>query len=199
MDHTLVWVLVSLIFSLISYGVCFKDIFWGDTKPHPYTFLIWTITQSTATFALGEGEAGWGIIVYISGTIFVFVIFCITFFRRTENITKTDLVFLGLALTGFAILWFFDSPFIGVLIVTAVDLIGFAPTLRKSWNNPWEESLKFWAITMLAGFFFLLSLEHYNRLTLTYSVALDGAILVLIVFCLIRRRKIAPPDGEAPQ
>lgn len=199
MELTLVWVFLSIFFGFISYGMLLYDIFWGDTRPHLYTFLIWTITQATATFALKEGHAGWAILPYVSGTIFVFVVFCISHFRGTKDVARFDLGCLIAALLGVGTWYVFDSPFAAVLIVTSIDLVGFIPTLRKSWHNPWEESLKFWLITGLSGLFFILALEEHNRLTLTYSLGLDGGIAVLIILCLIRRRTVKRPSEVSTQ
>ena len=93
---------IKIIFSIIAsllvifggYVFYLKDIFSRKTKPHIYTWLIWTITQGVALLGLLYGKGGWGALALSISTILVFIIFLISFKYGTKNITKFDTIIL---------------------------------------------------------------------------------------------------------
>jgi hypothetical protein len=72
--------LVAVIIAIVSYIPYFRDIFVGKTKPHLFTWLVWTLLSAIAFFGqiFNQGGAGaWvtGVIAIVSGIIFILAIF----------------------------------------------------------------------------------------------------------------------------
>lgn len=55
MDYKLIIAIIAAVLTIIAYIPYFRDIFANKTKPHLFTWLIWGITQGTATVALLYG------------------------------------------------------------------------------------------------------------------------------------------------
>jgi len=178
----------SVLLDGVGYYPYFRDIFRKQTKPHLYTWLIWIITQGTATVAMIYGGANFGAWPFITGTILVALVFALSFKYGTKDITRSDTVLLIFALLAVAAWWLLDSPVASVAMVTAIDAIGFIPTIRKSYADPWSETIFFWVTMSIIDILAILALEQYNFLTVTYSVMLVIGNGIVIAVCFFRRK-----------
>src|SRR5262245_28245295 len=104
--------------------------FRGKTKPHAYTWLIWTITLGTAMAGLFRGHGGCVALPIGSGTFLVFVTFLLSFKYGTKNITRSDAVTLIAALGAVVVWWQLKNPLAAVLMVSLIDVIGYIPSVR---------------------------------------------------------------------
>ena len=189
---------IKLIFAVLATAIAvlgaflpyLRDMFRGKTKPHAYTWLVWTITQGTAIAGLIYGDGGWGAVALIVGTAFVFLIFLLSFKYGTRNITKGDTIVLIAALSAIVVWWQLESPLLAVFMVSIIDVLGYIPSFRKTFEEPWTEPPVPWAIFSLSNLFTILALKEYNLLTLTYVFAITSANLILLTICLIRRRVV---------
>ncbi len=190
----IVFASIAGVLELVAFYPYFRDIFLKKTQPHIYTWLIWALTQGTATAALLYGGGGWkGATGLAAGTSLIVVIFFLSFRYGTKNITKSDTLTLVAALSALLIWWGLHSPLLAVLMVTAIDISGYIPTFRKSWEEPWSETVETWLIWCVGNVFCILALNEYNPLTLTYLVTITAANLILAGMCLMRRRLVPKP------
>jgi hypothetical protein len=114
----------------------------------------------------------------------------LSFRYGTRDITWGDTAIL-LGAVGAILLWVvFDRPLLSVLFVTGIDMLGYVPSFRKSYADPWGETLSSWFLFALSNMFALLALSEYNLLTATYFVSITVANLALFLFCMYRRMKI---------
>lgn len=165
----------------------------GTTKPHAYTWFIWTLTQGTATAALWYGGGGYAAVGLSAGTSFIFITFLLSLRYGTKNITGTDTIFLLLALAAIGAWRFLDSPLTAVIIATAADALGYLPSIRKCIHEPWSESLVTWGMFTLSAACAILALAAYTPLTLIYLVMSFAADIVLSAVCIVRRRQVPKP------
>ncbi len=185
-----VFAIMSTIMTIaISYPYV-KDIFLKKTKPHIYTWLIWSITQGTATTVLWYGGGKFATIGLAIGTLIVIFVFFLSFKYGTKNITRSDAFILITALLAIIVWWQLDSPLLAVFMVSAIDVLGYIPTYRKSFANPWTETLEFWFVMTIAGVLDLFASAQYNLLTVTYIATLIAANVVLLTVLLYRRKKL---------
>jgi hypothetical protein len=185
--------LAATVLVMISYIPYIRDMLKGITKPHAYTSLVWTITQGTASAALLYGGAGIGSLSLAVGTVLVFVTFLLSLWYGSKNITRGDSIVLGSALIAVVVWWQLDQPLLSVIMVTAIDAWAYIPSWRKSYEEPWSETLSSWYIFLVAGFLSIIALQEYNLLTLTYIVVYNIANITLVAICLYRRRVIPKP------
>jgi len=178
---------------LLSFIPYFRSIFRKETMPHAYTWLIWSITQGTAAagvFAGGGGLIGIGLGV---SAVLIFIIFLLSLRYGTPNITRSDGVVLAAAIAAVFVWWQLHEPVLAVLMVCVIDGLGYIPTFRKSFIEPWSENLTSWITFCVAYVFSLIALESYNLLTLPYIVMCLGINLCLIGMLLIRRSVVPKP------
>lgn len=189
MDWKLVLGIVTVLVTVIGYVPYFRDIFAKKTKPHLYTWLIWGITQGTATAALLYGGGKFGSLGLLVGTVLVAIICLLSFRYGTRNITKSDTAVLVLALLAIVAWWQLGNPVISVLMVSAIDGLGYIPTFRKTWLDPSTETLSFWIIMTAVNVLTLLANAEHNILTMTYSIMLGVANITMVLLILWKRRR----------
>ncbi len=190
MDIKIILTLVATLIGIVAFLLYFKDTFSLKTKPHVYTWLIWAITQGTAVFGIWYGGGGWGALELTVGTLFVIAVFLFSLKYGTKNITKSDMVILIAALAAIVVWWQLHQPLISVLMVSAIDVIGYVPSFRKSYEEPWSETLISWMLFSASNIFAISALKEYNALTVTYLAAITSANIALLFICYFRRQLI---------
>ena len=190
MDIKFIIAIVAIIPTTLGYLPYLRDIFAKKTKPHLYTWLIWMITQGTATAALLHGGGKFGSLSLIVGLFFIFTTFLLSFKYGTKDITKKDTFILILAFLAIMVWWQLDNPIAAVLMISAIDGAGYIPTIRKSFRDPWSETILFWIIMSVVILLALVSNAEYNFLTVFYLLTLFLVNTALVLVCFFRRLSI---------
>ena len=190
---------IAAVIGVAAFYPYLRDTFSLKTKPHAYTWLIWTITQGTATAAIWYGGGGLGGLNLAICTFLIASVFFFSLRFGTKNITKADTAVLVAALVAIIFWWRLHEPVLAVLMVSLIDILGYIPSFRKSYREPWSETLVSWAAFVVSDIFALLALREYNLLTMTYIISIAVSNAALVFFCLSRRRSLPPPSGAGPQ
>lgn len=189
----LTFAILATVIGIGGYIPYFRDIFLKKTKPHLYSWLVWLITQSTATVAFVYGKGGFGALSFVVGTILVFVVFILSFKYGTKNIKWNDVVSLAGALIAVLIWWQLDNPRLSVLLISIIDSVAFIPTFRKSLEEPWSETLSYWALMATSCILLILATAEYNFLTITYLATLTAGNSIVWTICFYRRKVVKNP------
>lgn len=179
---------------MLAFYPYFRDIHKKITRPHPYTWLILSITQGVGTVSIIFGGGGLGAVYLGIGTIFNLIIFLLSLHHDTKNITRSDVIVLIIALIAIAIWWLLDNPVVAIAVISAIDVLSYIPTFRKTYLKPYQETIQTWLLFAVANIFSLLALDNYNFLTLAYLMSLTSAN-ILLVFWLVWRRQIIPQSS----
>jgi len=196
MDIKLILTIIATLIGVIAFFPYLRDTFSLKTKPHAYTWLVWAITQSTAVFGIWYGGGGWGALNLTIGTLFVIAVFLFSLKFGTKNITKSDTSILIAALLAIVVWWQLKQPLISILMVSVIDVIGYVPSFRKSYQEPWSETLISWILFSASNLFAILALKEYNLLTVTYLAAITSANIGLFFVCYFRRRFVPKPQVQ---
>jgi hypothetical protein len=182
---------ISALLVIISYLPYVLDIIKKKTKPHSYTWLIWSITQTIAIFGILQGHGG-GPATYplIIGSILCFAVFILSIFFGTKDITVLDSIVLFLALGAIFIWLKLNSLIFAVILVSIIDFLGYIPSFRKSYNNPWTETISAWIGFILSGCCGLLALNKINLLTSVYIITITSANIIISLICIVRRKQL---------
>ena len=189
MEYKLVLGIIAIIIGLYSYIPYFRDIFAKKTKPHAFSWFVWGVLTATAFVA--QMQKGGGAGAWITGVTAVLClsVAVIAFFRGEKNITKFDWGCLVAALLGIVLWLITNNPLTAVIIVTITDAIGFAPTFRKAYHKPYEETISTYFLSSLKFAIALFALESYSLTTWLYPASLVLANGVFAVMVLLRRKK----------
>lgn len=140
-----------------------------------------------AQFAKGAGAGAW-ITGFVASACLTISMIALS--QGEKDITRSDWVCFVTALLA-TVLWVIThNPLSAVLVVTAADGLGYVPTFRKSYHDPWSEPPNGYALATLRGVFGVLSLASFNLTTVFYPAVvmlLDGSFTIML---LIRRRQL---------
>jgi hypothetical protein len=183
--------------AIISYIPYIRDMRRGRTKPHAFSWLIWTIITYIAGAAQLAGGGGWGsMVAFTTGTISAWIAFY-AFRHRAITITKGDWISLVIALGAIPLWLFTKQPLLSVIIVSIIDLVAFWITIRKTYNLPYSENL---AQNLMSTGKHVLTIgaqQHYSWVTILYPVSLAFATASFCIMLLIRRSQVGAPKHES--
>ena len=169
------------------------DIFKGKTKPHLYTWLVWTVTGAIGTGALIYGGGGYPVYTMALGTAICGLIFLLSFTYGTRNITLSDTLALIVCAIAIFIWVGLNNPLWSAILGITIDIVAYWPTIRKTYGEPWSESLSSWILWILTPAFSVLALDAYNIYTLINYLPIFSVNLVFLALCLMRRKIVQKP------
>lgn len=191
MSQEIFFFLLSVAASVVRYGTYCLSIYRRETRPHVFTWFNWGLVVAIgayAQFQLKGGPSVWGLVLVAAST---FTISFWALFVGEKNITRSDWIAFGGALSVIIFWRLTDNPVVAVVLLIIIDIFSYWPTIRKSWNDPWGEPPKsyFWA--GLRYFFLLFAVPHPTLSRLLYPfwlMATDWAFMLYVIF---RRKALA--------
>lgn len=176
-----------MLFAIISLFPYIISILNGRTKPHLFSWIIWTLlTWVTWAIQYADGaEAGaWPTLV--TG-LFCMVILALAVKRGHKDITRSDWISFVLGLSSVPLWIYTKDPTYSALLVTAIDLSAFYPTIRKSWSLPREELAFKVAVSSVKHAFSFAALSNVSIATATFPIAVGTMNMILVSIILGRR------------
>lgn len=183
---------IAIVLTFVGYAPYIRDTLRCKTTPHVYTWMIWGVVTLSA-FAL-QVNAGGGVgsfVALTSGSIALGVAF-LGFWLSRKNLNFDRINTSCFTLAGFAlVIWIFaHQAKLAIVLVTAADMLGFVPTIRKSWIRPYEETLFLYALTTFRFALAVYALANYNFVTVLYPLIWMVANGLFSLFLIIRRKQL---------
>lgn len=182
---------LAILLTFALFGPYIRSIRRGEIKPHVFSWIIWglgTFIVCFAQLADGGGAGSW--VIGVSGLISSYIAL-LAYLKRGDRVaTATDWMFFLLALSAMPFWYFTSNPLWAVVTLTTVDLLGFAPTIRKAYWRPHEESVGFFAFSFVRNLLVVLALDNYSLTTVLFPAAVGVACLFLAIFLTFRKRLV---------
>lgn len=180
--------LVTVVLSIIGHAPYIRDTYLQKTKPHVFTWTIWSLVVSLAflgQWAKGGGAGAWS--TGITGLI-VIIITVLALRNPTRDIARSDKIFFVLALLAIVPWLVTQDPTVSIIMATAIDAAAFVPTIRKTLKHPHSETLATYSINILRHGLSLFALGNYNLATVLYPTYLL-IMNTFITYIIVRGRK----------
>jgi hypothetical protein len=188
MKETLV--IIASILAVIGNVPYLIDVIKNKIKPHPYTWLVWSIVSAVTFFGQIAKGAGIGAIPTGASEIFTLLIFIFSLKHGFKGIQKKDTLFLIIALAGIIPWIVTKDPTLSVIIVVSIDLVAFIPTLIKTWKFPKTELPILYAMNVIRHILTLFSLEAFNIATTLHSFAMIVTNFIMTLFIERHRHRV---------
>jgi exosortase/archaeosortase len=161
----------------------------GGTRPHVFSWLVWSLVTGIVFFAQLEADGGVGAWPTALAALLTLYIAVLAFRRRGDiQITATDWLFLLMAL-GSLPFWFLTSdPLWTVVVLTLVDTLAFGPTIRRAYIFPYQENLTFFLLFIVRNLFSIAALESYSITTVLFPAVISLTCGGMVVTVYLRRR-----------
>jgi hypothetical protein len=178
----------ATIIGIAGYVPYFRDIFRGTTKPHPFSWFLWALLASIAFAAQlvkGAGPGAWA-----SGVSAVanFGICIASLVRGERTIKRTDWFCLGAALIGILSWLIVGDPSAAIVLVTATNSLAFAPTIRKSYERPGEETPSTYLLSAIKWGLACTALDTFSLTTALFPFS-SFTLNAVLTAVLLRSRK----------
>jgi hypothetical protein len=189
---------VTVALSVCGLGHFVLDALWGESRPHMYSWLIWTIVNSIAWYNQWTHHAGPGawstlVMTVLSGIIFLIALGQYMSQKSDHRITAIDQWCLGGAVVSVMLLVLFKSGPISIIAATATDVFAFAPTLKKVWHHPRTEPASNYTLNTIRQTIVLCAIGSYNFVTLLFPVTLIFFNGLTVATIVLRRRQLHTP------
>ncbi len=182
MDIKIILGAIAAGLAIFSSYLYIRDIFKGNTRPHTYTWLIWSIVTTIAF--LGQWVSGGGPGSWATGVAAIVTTFTLILSLKggygTKDINNFDKLCLALALVAILPWLLAKSVFWSVTLATLIDLIAFFPTMRKTWHAPNSESLASMYIDAVKHSLSMFSMGSYSFINLIYPASVLITKFVII-------------------
>ena len=107
-----------------------------------------------------------------------------------KDIALSDTIFFVLSFVALFLWLIAKQPVLSVILTSTIDLLGFAPTVRKSWNKPHSETLFTYELSTLRHGLSILALQQYSIVTWLYPVSWTFANALFSLILIIRRKQV---------
>ncbi|VAW53968.1 hypothetical protein MNBD_GAMMA05-1614 [hydrothermal vent metagenome] len=181
---------VAITLTLVAFFPYIRSILNDKIKPHVFSWVIWGTTTFVVFLAQledGGGVGAWPI--GVSGIITIFIAILAYVKRADIAITGTDWLFFIAAISSLPLWYITDDPLFAVIVLTTVDVLGFGPTVRKAYADPFSESLLFFSLFAARNSLVILALENYSLTTVLFPAVIAMTCLLLIAMIMYRRKK----------
>lgn len=185
---------IAVALAMGSYIPYFRDIAKGKTKPHTFSWLVWSLLHAigfAASFIKGGGAGSW---VTGASTLACSTVFIIALKKGETKLHPYDWFAMAGAFVALIFWWFTSEPTLSVILIALIDVLGFLPTFRKSYFNPFGET----AITYLMGSVYfslsLIALESYTIATWFYPASIIIVNTAFVSMLYIRKKAVRVPS-----
>lgn len=183
---------IAIALTFVAFYPYIRAIIRGTAKPHVFSWVIWGSTTFVVFLAQLEAKGGVGAWpIGVSGVITIFVAVLAYTKKADVSITKTDWLFFIVAMSSLPFWYFTSDPLWAVVILTIVDILGFGPTIRKTYHQPHSESLLFFTLFTIRNLLVIIALESHSVTTVLFPAAISATSVLLMMLILYRRKSMA--------
>jgi hypothetical protein len=182
---------LSIILMTIGYSIYIWQSLRGrSVQPHPFSWFLWSLVTGVAFLvqhAQGAGPGSW-----VSGLTSIACLLIGTFslVRHEWRFSMFDWSSLAVGLVVFGFYLSTHRPTLSAVLATAVDCAGYAPTFRKGWRAPHQDSVASFSLNSAKFVPAILALHSYSVATWLYPatlVVMNAAVATVLIW---RRRMV---------
>jgi hypothetical protein len=195
-NPTIILVILSSIFTVVSTIPYIIEIIRGTTKPRVISWFIWSVLTGVAGVAsYVDGQIPTTILMFFA-TIETLLIVILGWKHGNRKIERFDIICLVGAIVGIILWQVFNSPAIAVIATVAIDLVGGLPTLVHSWNKPHEETWSTFFLAFLGALCTVLALTEWKITSFAYPLYLVVINFMYVTVLLVRRKHAVAGEPE---
>jgi hypothetical protein len=187
----------AILLTWFMYLPYIRSIRGGRTKPHAFSWIIWSIGAFVVFSAQLAGHGGPGAWpIGVTGLVTAYIAVLAYGNRTDTSTTRIDWVFLAIAVGALPCWLLTSSPLIAVALLTGMELAGFGPTFRFAFGHPQEERIAFYLMGAVRNALAIAALEHFSLTTVLFPAA-KGVVCVIFVVMVWHRRTLLQPQAES--
>lgn len=188
MDNFLI--IFTILITLLANGYYIFTIFQGKTKPHIYTWIVRTIVPFFVWMIQLQNGAGWWALTSFLNSSICFIVVWLAIRYWEKNITRTDTISLVLAFCILPIWLGAKQDLIAIWFALSIDFLSYYPTVRKSYQKPFEEDMKIFYASNIALMNSIFLMKNSSIITIIYPTVVIFFNFLFIGYIYWRRKVI---------
>jgi len=181
---------VAVILTFVAYIPYYGDILKGKTRPHIYSWSLWGLLTVLLVALQIRGGAGPAVWVTAAAGLLCIGVVILSLRNGRKDITVSDTAVAVLSLAAIFFWLIVDQPTVSIILVIAADMLAFIPTVRKSYDQPYSETLSLYVTNALRFGLALLAVAHYTFLSSAWIIAWICGNTLLSMLLVVRRRQV---------
>lgn len=182
--------IVAVVLTFAAYIPYYRDILKGKTHPHIYSWSLWCLMTILIVALQIKGGAGTSSLVTASAGLLCIGVIALSLKKANKDITVSDTVAALLSLAAIIFWLIVDQPNVSIILVVAADLLAFYPTVRKSWRQPYAETLSLFITNSIRFALALLAIQNYTLLATLWPATWVVANSMFSIMLVVRRRQL---------
>lgn len=183
---------LAVLLSLAGLVPYLYDSWRGRTRPHMFTWLIWTVMTFIAFAAQVVGNGGPGAWATGVTAVLCVPVFFLSIRGGNHDVRLLDWISLFVAIVAGLVWMATDDPTMSVILITVIDAVAFVPTIRKSIHKPHQETTLNYMTSMSKHFLSIAALSKVSIVTALYPAVVGLMNLVMILLLTVRRKQVRP-------
>lgn len=181
---------VAVFLTFAAYVPYYRDILKGKTRPHVYSWSLWSLLTALLVALQIRGGAGPAIWITITAGLMCFGVVILSLKNGKKDITPSDtrVALLSLVAIGFWLIA--DQPVVSLILAITADASAFVPTIRKSWYKPYTETLSLYAVNTVRFFLALAAVETYTFLSVSWIAFWAIGNGLFSIMLMVRRKQV---------
>jgi hypothetical protein len=184
--------LIAIGLTLVAYVSYCRDIIKGKTHPHIYSWILWGVLTALIAALQIKGGAGPSAWITIVAGLQCLIVVGLSLKHGKKDITLSDTLVAILSLVAMCFWLFGDQPMVSIVLAVIADLLAFIPTVRKSWNKPYSETLSLYATNTVRFVLAVIAVQEYSFLAILWPASWAVANGLFALMLVERRKKIKP-------
>lgn len=185
-----IYLVLGLCATALDLAGCFhyiRDCLTGKTKPHCFSWFVWSVIMAIGTaIAINQGAFALAIPLGV-GAANNMVICYLGLRQGSVHVSKGDWVSLVCALSAIPVWLLTDAPLYAALIISAINMFGAYPTVRKAWQHPFDENLASFSLFSVSSILRLAATSPFTLTAAFYPATIVGANMFLSGLIFMRR------------
>ena len=162
----------------------------GRVRPERATWGIWTLILVLSVMAYKSQGAGDSLWFLVGDLTITGAIFAASLWRGKGGHDRLDVVCVLIAVAGL-LLWLVTSnPLMQLVGVMLADMVAIVPTVRKTLEQPFEESATTFGASSVAALLGVLSVDTWDTILIAYPLYLYTANLITAIV-IVTAQKVA--------
>jgi len=181
---------IAVLIGIASYAIYAWQSLRGEARPHPLSWLIFGILSGTGYLVQLDQAAGPG--SWVTGiTTVVCLLLCVTSFWQGERTFPWyEWAFLSAAALVFGFYLWSREPTLSAVLATVVAVLGFGPTVTKSWSRPLTDSVTTFTLNGVKFIPSLFAMNSISIATCVFPGTLVVANLAVALTIYLRRLQV---------
>lgn len=175
---------------LYWYWIYIWSIINRKTKPHLFSwivFLLIGIVSFIIQYNAGAGSGSWWT---LWTTIASGIVFLLAFKYGSLDITKSDIFALIMWILSIGVYIYLDDPYLSTIIIMFILVFAFYPTIRKTYNNPYEEKMLIYMFSVLRSIIWILATVEISFLTIGIPLFIIVLNWGFVLWIFLRKKKL---------